>query len=97
MYHQHGNAGIQVRNVMFEEVPSEFTLYFSVSRPFANYYLLQIDKPPPPPLPLKGDLITKFITSGGIVEPHNVKEIISGVYDEINTLFSNEIEHCGTM
>eukprot|EP01084_Bolivina_argentea_P150038 261992_1 len=65
MYNQHGNAGIQVRNVMFEEVP--------------------------------GDLITKFITPSGIVEPHNMKEIISGVYDEINTLFSNEAEDCGTM
>ncbi len=95
MYNQHGNAGIQVRNVMFEEVPGEFTLYLSVARPFAKYDLLWIDNPPP--LPPEGDLITKFITPSGIVEPHNMKEIISGVYDEINTLFSNEAEHCGTM
>ncbi len=38
MYKQNDNAGVKVRNVMFEEVPSEFTLCLSVSRPFAYYY-----------------------------------------------------------
>ncbi len=55
-----------------------------------------MDRNPPHPLPLEGDLITKFITSSGVVEPHDVEEIISGVYDEINTLFSDEVENCGS-